>query len=147
MPFLQTTLKRFKLVPLMMGTHSRRTCRELGAALVKAIGAQGETEGSVLFVASSDLSHYFDDDTARQLDEATIQFILNLDADGLIQHVEAGQRRGDPLACGAAPIATVIHAAQALGATQTHLLKYATSADVYPDKSRVVGYAAVAISK
>ena len=47
---------------------------------------------------------------------------------------------------GAVSIAVVVHAAQALGATGAHLLKYATSADIYPDKSRVVGYAAVAFN-
>jgi len=154
LPFLHMTLRQFKLVPLMMGTQSAQMCRKLASALVKAIRNQfppqssleGGTERGVLFVASSDLSHYFDDDTARQLDEATLQFILNLDADGLLQHIEMGRSRGEPFACGAGPIATVIHAAQALGATQASLLKYATSADVYPDKSRVVGYAAVAFS-
>jgi AmmeMemoRadiSam system protein B len=98
-------------------------------------------------VASSDLSHYFDDETARRLDQMTLQFILDLDGDGLVQHVEAGRRRGQPLACGAGPIAVVIHAAKALGATQARLLKYATSADVQPRKDRVVGYAAVAMSQ
>ena len=82
-------------------------------------------------VITSDLSHYFDDDTARQLDEDTLQLILNLDADGLLHHIEAGRSRGEPLACGAGPIATVIHAAKALGAARASLLKYATSADVY----------------
>jgi AmmeMemoRadiSam system protein B len=145
LPFLQTTLKEFKLVPLMMGDQLPSTCRQLGAALVKVINTT--QAGPSLLVASSDLSHYFDDETARRLDETTLQFILDLDGDGLAQHVEAGRSRGEPLACGAGPIATVIHAAKALGATQAHLIKYATSADIYPQKDRVVGYAAVAFSK
>ncbi len=145
LPFLQVTLKEFKLVPLMMGDQSPETCRHLGAALVEAITALNP--GQILLVASSDLSHYFDDTTARHLDEITLQFILNLDADGLIQHVIAGRRQGRPFACGAGPIATIIHAAKTLGATQAHLLKYATSADAHPRKDRVVGYAAVAISR
>lgn len=152
LPFLQMTLKQFKLAPLMMGDQSPETCRRLGAALVKAIRSQssslvGGREGGVLLVASSDLSHYFDDDTARRLDQTTLQFILNLDAEGLARHVEAGRRQGRPFACGAGPIAVIIHAATALGATQTILLKSATSADAHPRKDRVVGYAAVAISK
>lgn len=145
LPFLQMTLKDFKLVPLMMGDQSPSTCRQLGAALVKAMDKI--QPGPTLLVASSDLSHYFDDDTARRLDETTLQFVLKLDGDGLANHVEAGRERGEPLACGAGPIAAVIHAARALGATQAHLIKYATSADVHPNKERVVGYAAVAIGK
>jgi hypothetical protein len=152
LPFLQMTLKQFKLAPLMMSDQSPETCRRLGAALVRAIRSQssphvGGIEGSILLVASSDLSHYFDDDTARHLDQTTLHFILNLDAEGLARHVEAGRRQGRPFACGAGPIAVIIHAATALGATQAILLKYATSADAHPHKDRVVGYAAVAISK
>lgn len=142
LPFLQTTLKQFKLVPLMMGNQSLPTCRQLGEALVKTLAAV-ET-GPALFVASSDLSHYFDDNTARHLDQATLQFMLELDAEGLIKHVHAGQQQGQPFACGAGPIAVVIHATKLLGATQARLLKYATSADVSSRRDRVVGYAAVA---
>ncbi len=154
LPFLQMTLQEFKLVPLIMGNQSPQMCRWLGQAIVEATRGRIErlppsgrrTERGVLLVASSDLSHFYDDDTARRLDETTLQFVLNLDGDGLIEHVEAGRRRGEPLACGAGPIATIIHAAKALGASRAHLLKYATSADVYPSKDSVVGYAAIAIS-
>jgi len=143
LPFLQMTLSDFKLTPLMMGDQSPQTCRRLGQAMARAIRHNGKT----LLVASSDLSHFFDDETARRLDEATLRFVLDLDAEGLIEHVEAARRRREPLACGAGPIAAVIHAAKALGATRAHLLKYATSADVHPRKESVVGYAAVAIGK
>jgi AmmeMemoRadiSam system protein B len=147
LPFLQMTLQQFKLVPLMMGNQSPEMCRRLGAALVKVIRSQASLVGGILLVASSDLSHYFDDHTARHLDQTTLQFILNLDADGLARHAEVGRRQGRPFACGAGPIAVIIHAATALGATQAILLKYATSADAHPRKDRVVGYAAVAITK
>jgi hypothetical protein len=132
----------------MMGDQSLETCRRLAEALVKITSPllQGEGVGvRFLLVASSDLSHYFDDDTARQLDQTTLQFILKLDADGLVQHVEAGRRQGQPYACGAGAMATVIHAAKSWGATQASLRKYATSGDVSPHRERVVGYAAVVI--
>ncbi|MBE7472142.1 MAG: AmmeMemoRadiSam system protein B [Anaerolineae bacterium] len=151
LPFLQMALERFQLIPLMMGDQSPAICRRLGEALVKTLAPppEGEAGGErrVLFVASSDLSHYFDDDTARRLDQTTLQFILKLDAAGLLEHVTQGRRQGQPLACGAGPIAVVIQAAAALGATEATLLKYATSADAHPHRDRVVGYAAVAISK
>jgi AmmeMemoRadiSam system protein B len=143
LPFLQMTLKDFKLVPLMMGDQSPSTCRQLADALAKVINT--DRFSSTLLVASSDLSHFFDDDTARRLDKDTIQFMLNLDGDGLIRHSMTSPR-GEG-ACGAGPVATIIHAAKALGANQAHLLKYATSGDVHPRKDSVVGYAAVAFSK
>jgi hypothetical protein len=139
LPFLQMTLKQFKLAPLIMGDQSPETCRRLGTALAQVIS------GSTLLVASSDLSHYFDDETARRLDQATLAYILNLDGEGLATRVEESRQ---PLACGAGPVAVLLHAAGALGASQATLRKYATSADVHPlRKDRVVGYAAVAISK
>lgn len=146
LPFLQMALGQLRLVPLLMGVQSLEFCRRLAQALVSAI-IRREPESRVLLVASSDLSHYFDDETARQLDQTTLQFILKLDADGLVRHVETGRRQGQPFACGAGPIAVMIHTATALGATQATLLKYATSADAHPRKDRVVGYAAVAVSK
>ncbi|RME76915.1 MAG: AmmeMemoRadiSam system protein B [Chloroflexi bacterium] len=142
LPFLQVALKQFSLVPLMLGSQTQATCRRLAEAIVAAI----QNRDDVLLVASSDLSHYFDDDTARKLDQDTLSFVLNMDADGLLAHVDAGRWRGEPLACGAGPIATVIYAARALGAEKATLIKYATSGDVYPAKDSVVGYAAVAFS-
>jgi AmmeMemoRadiSam system protein B len=145
LPFLQLTLERFRLAPLIIGDPSPQTCRRLGQALVKALATA--QAGPTLFIASSDLSHFFQDDTARRLDRATLQFVLALDPDGLLDHVEAGRRQGRPLACGAGPIAAMIHAAKALGAARAQLVKYATSADVHPRQDQVVGYAAVAISR
>jgi AmmeMemoRadiSam system protein B len=145
LPFLQMKLNNFNLIPLMMGSQTLSTCRQLAQALTDVI--QSNQFGSVLLVASSDLSHFFDDDTARQLDQETIQFMLNMDGDSLADHAELGRQQNKPLACGAGAMATVMHTAQALGATQATLIKYATSADAHPDKSRVVGYAAVTFSK
>jgi AmmeMemoRadiSam system protein B len=144
LPFLQKKLETFRLVPLMMGSQSLQTCQQLSAGLVRALQQNGR---HALFVASSDLSHFFDDDTARRLDTETIAYVLNMDARGLIEHVASGRLHGQPLACGAGPIATVILATRALGAVQAHKLKYATSADVYPDRSRVVGYAAIGFTR
>lgn len=144
LPFLQKTLKKFRLAPLMMGDQSYQTCRQLSAFLVSAIR---QVKCHPLFVASSDLSHFFDDATARQLDRQTIDLILEMDAHRLTEHVAAGRLHNQPLACGAGPIATVILAARSLGATRAHLLKYATSADTSGDTRRVVGYAAIAFTK
>lgn len=147
LPFLQVTLKQFKLVPLLMGDQSLLTCRRLGTALAETFrSARAEAETRTLLVASSDLSHYFDDETARRLDRQTLQFILDMDPAGLARHVEEGRHHGQPLACGAGPIAAIMFAAQNLGASQARLVKYATSADVHPRTDRVVGYAAVEIS-
>jgi AmmeMemoRadiSam system protein B len=145
LPFIQKTLDRFRLLPLIMGEQSFQSAQQLSAVLAQVIH---QAKLRPLFVASSDLSHFFDDATARKLDEKTLQFLKEQNPRGFANHIAAGKMHGQPLACGAGPIITVMQTSQAFGATQTRLLKYATSADaaIYPDSGRVVGYAAAAFT-
>ncbi|GAB4438950.1 MAG: MEMO1 family protein [Anaerolineae bacterium] len=144
LPFLQVVLGQFRLVPLIMGDQSFQTAHQLSAYLV---GVARRANGRPLFVASSDFSHFLDDATARQLDGQTINLILDFDAKRFADQANAARLHGRPLACGVGPIAAVMLAARALGATRAHLLKYATSADIAGDTRRVVGYAAIAFTK
>jgi AmmeMemoRadiSam system protein B len=136
-PFLQTALRDFKLVPIMMGDQSTATCRELGLAVAEAIG-----DRRTLLVASTDLSHHYQYDRAKRLDEHTLEYVLGFDPEGLAEALS----RNDAHACGGSPVAAVMIAARELGATHAHLVKYANSGDVWEDKSQVVGYAAVALT-
>lgn len=144
LPFLQKMLGSFRLAPLMIGDQSYQICQQLSAFL---ISATQQVKCNPLFVASSDLSHFFDDATARQLDQQTINLILGLDAQRFVKQAGTARLHGQPRACGVGPIVTVMLAARALGANRAHLLKYATSADVSGDARRVVGYAAIAFTK
>ena len=137
LPFLQIALADFKLVPIMMGDASPETCRELGLAI-----ADGVRERRALLVASTDLSHYYDDPTARRLDQQTLQYVLDFDPDGLAQALG----RDAAHACGGGPVAAVMLAARELGAAGAHLVKYATSGDVWEDRSQVVGYASLVLT-
>ncbi len=138
LPFLQTTLADFKLVPIMMGDPSPAACRELGLAVADAVREQ-----EALLVASTDLSHYYHYNHAKRLDEQTLKYILDFDPEGLADALPQNQAH----ACGGAPVAAVMIAARELGANQAHLVKYANSGDVWDDKSQVVGYAAVALTR
>lgn len=138
LPFLQTTLADFKLVPIMMGDPSSAACRELGLAVADAVREQ-----EALLVASTDLSHYYHYNHAKRLDEQTLKYILDFDPEGLADALPQNQAH----ACGGAPVAAVMIAARELGANQAHLVKYANSGDVWDDKSQVVGYAAVALTR
>jgi AmmeMemoRadiSam system protein B len=137
LPFLQTALTGFKLLPIMMGDPSPAVCRELGQAIADAVRGR-----RALLVASTDLSHYYPYEQAKRLDQNTLKYVLDFDPAGFAEALT----RGEALACGGGPVAAVMFAARALGATQAHLVKYANSGDVWEDKSRVVGYAAVALS-
>jgi len=138
LPFLQRTLGAFRLVPVVMGSQSYEASRALGAALAKL--AQGS---DTLIVASSDLSHYHGYDDATKLDRKTLRAIEEYDYLSLTRNCE----RRVWEACGCGPIATAMIAAQRLGANRATVLKYANSGDTSGDRSRVVGYGAVAFWK
>lgn len=136
LPFLQRTLGHFQLVPIVMGDQSYESSRALGVALAKLI--QGT---DTLIVASSDLSHFHPADEASRLDHNTLQAIEDWDTLSLSRNFQSRVWE----ACGGAPIVAAMIAAQRLGANQARILKYANTGDVTGDRSRVVGYGAVAL--
>jgi MEMO1 family protein len=137
LPFLQRTLSApFRLVPLMLRDQSAETAETLGRALAEALRGQ-----SSLLVASSDLSHFYPDAVARQLDAFLLSRVEAFDPSGVIE----ADDRGRGFACGRGAIAAVLWAARALGATRVELLGYANSGEVTGDTSSVVGYGAAAV--
>ncbi len=135
LPFLQVLLPQAKLVPLLMGDQDRAACEALADALAAACAGR-----AVLIVASSDLSHFHDDDTARKLDQVVLDRVSAFDAGGLLEALS--QSRCE--ACGGGPMVAAMLAARKLGAARSKVLHYANSGDVTGDRSRVVGYMAAA---
>ena len=124
LPFLQTLLVDFKLAPFVVG----RASAEQVAALLQALWGGEET----LILISSDLSHYHPYAEAGQIDRDSAERILRL----------------EPLtsfdqACGALPVNGLIAVARQRGLEAT-LLDLRNSGDTAGDKSRVVGYGAIA---
>lgn len=138
LPFLQRVLGEFKLVPIVMGEQNYETERALGLALAKMLKGTGTT---TLIVASSDLSHYHTYDEATKLDQKVLKAIAEWDYLSLSHNFESRIWE----ACGGGPIVAAMIAAERLGANQAKILKYANSGDVTSDRSRVVGYGAVAL--
>ena len=135
LPFLQRLAPAVPIVPLVMGYQTPQTARALGDALAAVLKGR-----RALLVASTDLSHYHDADTARALDAVVIDCVSELDAERL-QHALDVQPEH---ACGGGPTVAVMRAAQQLGARDAVVLNYADSGDVSGDKSAVVGYLAAA---
>jgi hypothetical protein len=138
LPFLQRAMGDVRIVPIIMGEQSYGNCRALGLALAKLI--QGT---KTLIVASSDLSHYHTYDQAVAKDHKTLTAIAEWDYLSMSRNFELGVWE----ACGGGPIIATMIAAEKLGATEARVLKYANSGDTAGDKSRVVGYGAVALIK
>ncbi|MDY6874221.1 MAG: AmmeMemoRadiSam system protein B [Chloroflexota bacterium] len=139
LPFLQRTLSDdFKLVPIMMRDQSRQLARTLGQILAESLDSE-----TTLLVASSDLSHFYTEARANELDRLVLGALDDFSPEKLFDLHEQGLGQ----ACGLSPIATVLWAARAWGADQVTLLDYNTSAAVTGDRSSVVGYGAAAITR
>ena len=131
LPFLQETLGQFKLVPIVIGDQSYRTCEAVGQAIFKV------TEGKkVLLVASTDLSHFHPYDEAVRRDKVILEDLRAFDPQKLAQDLNSG--KGE--ACGGGPVIAVMVAAKGRGANRGQVLKYLNSGDVTGDRSGVVGY-------
>jgi AmmeMemoRadiSam system protein B len=126
LPFLQTVLTDFKLLPLAVGMV---TAEEV-AEVLELLWGGDET----LIVISSDLSHYLPYDTAKRVDGATVQSILDLTQG--IMHEQA---------CGATPINGLLLSARR-NHLAPHLLDLRNSGDTAGAHDGVVGYAAFAFT-
>ena len=133
LPFLQWALDRVKIVPVMMGEQSAETIKLLSNALIDVL--QGK---KFLVVASSDLSHYYDDARARALDQVVINGINQFAPEQLLKDITA--RRCEM--CGYGPAITAMTVSKALGAQDGKVLLYRNSGDITGDRSNVVGYLA-----
>jgi MEMO1 family protein len=138
LPFLRRLAPDTKIVPVLMGHQTATTADALASAIADAVRGR-----SALLVASTDLSHYHDAQTARRLDSVVIDCVARLDPDGLQRALDHQPDH----ACGGGPMVAVMKAARALGATTAWILEYADSGDVSGDKSSVVGYLSAALCR
>ena len=125
LPFLQSILEHFSLLPLVVG---RASAAQVAEVLERLWGGE-----ETLIVISSDLSHYLPYASAQACDRASVQRLLAL------QPLHAHE------ACGATPVNGLLMAARRHG-LQASLLDLRNSGDTAGDPARVVGYAAVAFS-
>jgi len=140
LPFLQHALhgNSSRFVPIATGVSGWDKLERLGKTIAEAIQRIDRT---TLMIASSDMNHYESDAITRIKDAKAIESILKLDARGLHEVV----RRENISMCGAGPATAMIIASKLLGATESQLTKYSTSAEVSKDFNRVVGYAGVIV--
>lgn len=125
LPFLQTVLENFSVVPLCLGQTSPETV----AAVLDRLWGNEDT----LIVASSDLSHYHPYNVAQEIDRLSMAHIRQLAPDLTPEQ-----------ACGSVAINSLLLAARSHGLKAVvHDLR--NSGDTAGDRKRVVGYAAVSL--
>jgi len=139
LPFLQRALDSdFKLLPVMVRAQDPLISQGLGKALASVL-----RDKNYALVASTDLSHFYDQETANKLDREMLRQIEAFSPEGVFE----AEHTGKGFACGHAAVAAVLWASKELGADKVKLLHYATSGDVSGDYSGVVGYGAAAVLK
>jgi AmmeMemoRadiSam system protein B len=124
LPFLQSVLEDFDLLPVAVGLSPR----EQVARALEAVWGGAET----LIVVSSDLSHHHTHVEAQALDQRTAQRILDRRSD-----------LSESQACGADSLNGLLEVARHRGLA-VELLDRRTSGDTAGDNQRVVGYASFA---
>lgn len=137
-PFLLHEREDIDIVPITLMGLSVDACRQVGHAIAKAIRESGE---EVMILASSDMTHYESDESARKKDKKAIDKVLALDPEGLYEVVTENRIS----MCGVIPTTVMLFAALELGAKKAELIKYATSGDVSGDYKQVVGYAGMIV--
>ena len=127
LPFLQSLLPRFRLVPFAVGDATPAQVAEV----LELLWGGPET----LIVVSSDLSHYHRYEEARAMDAASARTVLSL-----------SPTLGYEEACGALPINGLLTLA-GRRAMQVEMLDLRNSGDTAGDRSRVVGYGSFAFTE
>ncbi len=127
LPFLQSILDDFVLVPLVVGDASPEAVAEV---LDRLWGGE-----ETLIVVSTDLSHYNEYATAQRLDAATSEAIEALALD----RIETDH------ACGRIPVQGLLRVAQRRG-MQARAIDVRNSGDTAGPRDSVVGYGAYALA-
>lgn len=125
LPFLQSILDQFTLVPLVVGEARPAEVAEV----LELLWGGPET----LVVISSDLSHYHDYQTARRIDAATTHAIENMQLESI----------GSEHACGCMPLRGLLKVARDHG-LRVKTLDTRNSGDTAGTRDQVVGYGAYA---
>ena len=146
LPYLQTVLKDFKVVIILVGYLNYNEYDEVAQILKKYI------DDDTLVIASSDFTHYGESygyvpfkkdikENLHKLDGEAIDLITKLDFAGFQKFLDTKEAT----ICGRAPISLLMKILE--GKAEGKLLKYYTSGDLENDYTRSIGYASIVFIK
>ena len=134
LPFLQYFSNDFKIVPITMGSQSFTASSDLAKAIFDAGNELGK---SFCVIASTDLSHFNNQEKANKVDGFVLEDIEEMNEFKLFEEVI----QYNITMCGYGPVMTAISLSKMSGKNDCEILAYRTSGDVTGDLSSVVGYA------
>ena len=133
LPFLQYFSQDFEIVPVCMGLQDKSTVNDLVESI---ISTKNDLEKDVCIIASTDLSHFNNEELANEEDKLLLDNISQLDSDNLFSVV----KENNITMCGYGPVMVAIDYCKNIGDGFCQLLKYSTSGRVTGDFHSVVGY-------
>ena len=134
LPFLQYFSSDFKIVPITMGSQTFTASSDLAKAIFEAGNKLGK---SYCVIASTDLSHFNNQEKANKVDGFVLEDISEMNEFKLFEEVI----QYNITMCGYGPVMTTISLSKMSGKKNCEILAYRTSGDVTGDFSSVVGYA------
>jgi MEMO1 family protein len=139
LPFFQRFFDNFSLVPIACKNASLNDYRLVANEITDVLDP---LKNDVLIVASSDLTHYEPEESARRKDRLAISAMIDLDEEELLTTVDQYKIS----MCGTAPVAIALVCLKQLRSRKAQVVLYQTSAKTSGDLSAVVGYAGIIIS-
>jgi AmmeMemoRadiSam system protein B len=130
LPFLKWVGDNY-IVPVMMGHQTREIIEVVRSALVTVLKGR-----EFLVIASSDLSHFYSDSRARELDRVVMDDVSEFSPEQLFEDIAHDRCE----MCGYGPAISAMKVARDCGAKEGRVLLYRTSGDITGDKRKVVGY-------
>lgn len=134
LPFLQTVLNDFSIVPVVMGDQNQVYVEALAESLASVLNDE------TLVVVSTDLSHYHSHQKADLMDAKIAEQIEMLNYTGLMRDLNSGKSE----ACGGGLILALLKAVEQKQ-NKAKVIHRTTSGEVSLDYQQVVGYLSAAI--
>ena len=135
-PFVQFFFPAAKIVPILI--------RDFGAAkkLAHILAPLVRGRSDVLVIASTDMSHYYKQETANRIDAHTLELFESKNIPAL---EDALKEKKSAELCGDAATISVFTLASILGCDAYSFVRHATSGDITGEYDRVVGYSTSAL--
>ncbi|MDP8203005.1 MAG: AmmeMemoRadiSam system protein B [Candidatus Tenebribacter mawsonii] len=140
LPFLQKIKPDSSIVPILLGRQNKENSKKLAKILVECF--KGRFDRTV-FIISSDLSHYYESETATAMDKELLINFENMNVDKMGEDFNLGKIE----ACGMGGILTLMYLAKNLGYNVIKNLDYRNSGEVSGDYNQVVGYLSSCVYK
>ncbi|MDP8232402.1 MAG: AmmeMemoRadiSam system protein B [Candidatus Zophobacter franzmannii] len=138
LPFVRKVLPDAKILPILFGTQTLSNSKILADCLLDLYANELD---DVVFIISTDLSHYFPAELAEKKDKRFIESVLSGDPEKLWETM----RNGKCEACGIGGVLVLMHIARKLGNKKFRELCYYHSGFINQDRDKVVGYVSISM--